>query len=158
MVIFISGSINSGKTTTAQALAKKLGADFIDVDDVNDRIPNFNLAKDIAKGIQLAIEEINTLTAAGHSVVVSDVIRKKDFGQISRGLHDKKARFITLAPRLEVAQSLRGNRKLTDWEVSRIKYHYDTGIANPAFGDIIDNSDMPLDEVVATIEKLLQTP
>ena len=30
-----------------------------------------------------------------------------------------------LAPRLEVAQSKRGDRVLTDWEVQRIKQHYD---------------------------------
>ena len=62
MVIFISGSINSGKTTTAKALAKKLEAEFIDIDDLNDRIPNFDLSKDISKGITLAINEINKLT------------------------------------------------------------------------------------------------
>lgn len=33
-MIFLSGSINSGKTTTTKALAEKLGADFINVDDL----------------------------------------------------------------------------------------------------------------------------
>ena len=51
MLVFISGSINSGKTTTARALARKLSADFVNVDDLNDTIPNFNLATDLDKSM-----------------------------------------------------------------------------------------------------------
>lgn len=58
-LIFISGSINSGKTTTAKLLADKLNADFINVDDLNDSIPNFNLATDLDKSMDLAIAKIN---------------------------------------------------------------------------------------------------
>ncbi len=76
--------------------------------------------------------------------------------QITEELHDKKPLFITLAPRLEVAQSKRGDRELTEWEVARIKHHYDTGIATPAFGEIIDNSEMSIDETVAVIERLIK--
>jgi adenylate kinase family enzyme len=156
MVIFISGSINSGKTTTSKALAQKLGAEFIDIDDVNDRVSNFDLSTDIPKGIALAIEDINALTDAGKSVVVSYPIRPEDHKQITEGLNDENPKFITLAPRLEVAQSKRGDRKLTEWEVTRIKHHYDTGIASPAFGKIIDNSELSLDETVSAIERIVK--
>src|SRR5690606_10220099 len=54
ILVFISGSINSGKTTTSKLLAKKLGAVFINVDDLNDTIPNFNLATDLDKSMDLA--------------------------------------------------------------------------------------------------------
>lgn len=150
MIIFISGSINSGKTTTAKALAEKIGAEFIDIDDLNDRIPNFNLESDIPKGIAIAIDEINKLTQAGKSAVISYPIRREDYEQIKTGLI-KDPLFITLAPRLEVAQSKRGDRELSEWEVARIKYHYETGIASPSFGRIIDTSDMTLDQVVQEI-------
>lgn len=100
MVIFISGSINSGKTTTAKALAQKIGGQFIDIDDVNDRVPNFDLSKDIPKGIALAVEDINELTDEGKSVVVSYPISEKNRQQIIKGLHDKDPQFITLAPHL----------------------------------------------------------
>ncbi len=82
MVIFVSGSINSGKTTTGRALALTLGADFIDIDDLNDRVPNFDLSKDIPKGIAIAINETNHLIQQGKSVVLSYVIRSEDRQQI----------------------------------------------------------------------------
>lgn len=156
MVIFISGSINSGKTTTAKALAKKLDAQCIDGDDVKEQIPNFDLSKDIPKVIALIVAKINNLTYAGQSVVVSYPISRENYKQILEGLHDKNPQFITLTPRLEIAQSKRGNRELTEWEVARIRHHYETGIASPSFGEAIDNSELSVDETVTAIEGLIK--
>ena len=157
MLVFISGSINSGKTTTAKALARKLGADFVNVDDLNDTIPNFNLATDLDKSMDLAIKTINESLDKGKDVVANYVVRQKDFDRFASEIHTDKQYVITLAPRLEVAQSQRGNRVLTDWEMQRIKHHYDTGIASPKFGYIIDNSDLSLEETVQAILDKIQS-
>lgn len=151
MLVFISGSINSGKTTTARALARKLSTDFVNVDDLNDTIPNFNLATDLDKSMDLAIKTINESLNKGKDVVANYVVRQKDFDRFASEIHTDRQYVITLAPRLEVAQSKRGDRVLTDWEVQRIKHHYDTGIATPKFGYIIDNSDLSIDETVQHI-------
>jgi len=151
MLVFISGSINSGKTTTSKALAKKLGAAFVNVDDLNDTIPNFNLATDLDKSMDLAIRTINGYTKQGKDVVANYVVRQKDFDRFKNEVETQPQIVITLAPRLGVAQSKRGNRELSEWEISRIKHHYDIGIASPKFGHIIDNSDLTLDETVDRI-------
>lgn len=156
MLVFISGSINSGKTTTAKELAYKLGADFVNVDDLNDTIPNFNLATDLDKSMDLAIKTINESLARGKDVIANYVVRQKDFERFAYEIHTDKQYVITLAPRLEVAQSQRGDRVLTDWEVQRIKHHYDTGIASPKFGLVIDNSDLSLEETVQAILDKIQ--
>jgi len=153
MLVFISGSINSGKTTTSKLLASKLGAAFINVDDLNDRIPNFNLATDLDKSMDQAIEEINAHLAQGRDVVANYVVREKDWQRLQNEVKTKDIHFITLAPRLEVAQGKRGDRTLSEWEVARVKHHYDTGIASPQFGYIIDNSDSSVEE---TVEKILE--
>lgn len=153
MLIFISGSINAGKTTTAKALAERLQADFINVDDLNDLIPNFNLATDLDKTMDLAVQEINRSLTKHKDVVANFVVRQKDYDRLKNEINTKEQFVITLAPRLEVAQSKRGDRKLTDWEVQRIKHHYDTGIASPQFGYIIDNSDITLEQ---TVNKILE--
>lgn len=156
MLIFISGSINSGKTTTAKLLAEKLDADFLNVDDLNDTIPNFNLATDLDKSMDLAIQAINKSLASGKPVVANYVVRPKDFDRLQKEVRTKEQHVITLAPRLEVAQSKRGERELTEWEIQRIKYHYDTGVASPSFGYIIDNSDLSIDQTVDKILEIIQ--
>ncbi len=154
-LVFISGSINSGKTTTSKLLAEKLDADFINVDDLNDSIPNFNLATDLDKSMDLAIAKINESIANGRSVVANYVVRQRDYDRFEREIHTDEQYVVTLAPRLEVAQSKRGDRELSEWEVQRIKHHYDTGIANPSFGSVIDNSDSTLQETVESILSII---
>ncbi len=153
MLIFLSGSINSGKTTTAQALAKRLNADCINVDDLTEQIPNFSVAADLDKVMDIAIDEINTCIAAGRDVVANYVVRQKDYERFASEIDTDEQYVITLAPRLEVAQSQRGDRKLTEWEIARIAHHYSRGVATPAFGHVIDNSDIGVDE---TVDKILR--
>lgn len=151
MLVFLSGSINSGKTTVSKLVAERLGAAWINVDDLNDRIPNFNLATDLDKSMDLAIEEINKYAALGKDIVANYVLRERDYHRLGKEVLTTPQIIITLAPRLEIAQSNRGGRELTEWEVSRVKHHYDTGIASPDFGHIIDTSDMQINETVNAI-------
>ncbi|MBC7943203.1 hypothetical protein H7X68_01750 [Candidatus Saccharibacteria bacterium] len=156
MLVFISGSINSGKTTTSKALAKRLGADFLNVDDLNDTIPNFNLATDLDKSMDLAIKTINESVVNGKDVIANYVIRQADFDRFNKEINTRQQYVITLAPRLEVAQGKRGGgRILSDWEKQRVKYHYDTGISSPNFGFVIDNSDITVDETVNIILEVI---
>lgn len=155
MLVFISGSINSGKTTASKALAEELDADFINVDDLNDTIPNFNLATDLDKSMDLAIKTINQSLAKGKDVVANYVVRQKDFDRFEHEIKTKEQYVITLAPRLEVAQGKRGDRVLTEWEVQRVKHHYDTGIASPKFGYTMDNSVLDIDQTVNKILKII---
>lgn len=157
MLVFISGSINSGKTTTSKALAQKLGAELVNVDDLNDTIPNFNLATDLDKSMDLAIKTINKHTSNGKDVVANYVVRQKDFDRFEVEIETLPQIVVTLAPRLEVAQGKRGERVLSEWEVSRVKHHYDTGIASPKFGHIVDNSDLTVDETVERILEIIAT-
>lgn len=83
------------------------------------------------------------------------VVRQKDFDHFENEVETQPQIVITIAPRLEVVQNKRGDRELSEWEVSRIKYHYDTGIASPKFGYIIDNSDLTQDETVDQIINLI---
>lgn len=150
MIIFISGSVNAGKSTTSKLVAEKLGAEWIDVDEIAQSIPGFDLAKDIPKAMELTIDAINKLTADGKSVVANYVLRRKDYERLRARLIDHEQYYFTLAPRLEVVRRDRG-RGMNDWEYERIKYHYDTGIAKPDFGEIIDSSNLTLEETAKDI-------
>jgi len=155
MLVFISGSINSGKTSTSRVLAERLGAALVNVDDLNDTIPNFNLETDLDKSMDLAIRTINDFTKQGRDVIANYVVRQEDFDRFENEIETRPQVVITLAPRLEVAQGKRGNRELSEWEVSRVKHHYDTGIASPKFGYIIDNSEVSIDKTVDRILEII---
>jgi cytidylate kinase len=154
MIIFISGSVNAGKSTTSKLVAEKIGAEWVDVDEIAHAIPDFSLARDIPQALDNAIKHINNLTNQGKNVVANYVLRQEDYEQLAAGLDDLDQHFFTLAPRLEIARSDRG-RGMSEWEYDRIKYHYDTGIASPGFGKIIDTSYMTVDEVANIIIQLI---
>lgn len=113
MLIFISGSINSGKTTTSTLLAQRIGAELVSVDDLNDQIPNFNLATDLDKSMDLAIHTINSHLLHGKDVVANYVVREKDFARFRHEIKTEPQIVVTLAPRLAIAQSQRGGRTLS---------------------------------------------
>lgn len=155
MLVFISGSINSGKTSTSKTLAERIGAAFVNVDDLNDTIPNFNLATDLDKSMDLAIQTINYFTKQGRDVIANYVVRQNDYDRFENEIETHPQIVISLAPRLEVAQGKRGDRELSEWEISRVKHHYDTGIASPKFGYVIDNSEISIDKTVDRILEII---
>lgn len=153
MLIFISGSINSGKTTTSKLLAEKLRWTYINVDDLTDKVEGFDVYTHLDLAMDLAIEVINRAAAKGEDIVANYVIRVKDYKRLKSEVNSQPLVFITLSPDLKVAQSKRGDRVLTDWEVKRIKAHYDDGIAAPDYGYTIDNSSLSPHE---TVNKIIQ--
>ena len=157
MLIFISGSINAGKTTTSKLLAEQLGWVYINVDDLTDKVDGFDIYTHLDLAMDLAIDAINVATEAGQDVVANFVIRKDDFARFEHEIHVQPQVFITLSPGLEVAQSQRGDRVLTEWEIKRIKAHYDDGIAAPEYGYIINNSSLTPEETVDKILQIVET-
>lgn len=155
MVIFINGSMNSGKTTVGKLLASRLGYEFLDFDDISEAMANFDLGKDLSKVFKTGIKRINDLVSDGKNVVAVFVVRRKDYEKLIAEFNGE-IKFVTLAPRLEVAITNRGDRDLSDWHKERVKYHYETGIANPDFGMIVDNSSIKPGETVDKICKELR--
>jgi cytidylate kinase len=156
MLIFISGSINSGKTTTSKLLAERLGWTYINVDDLTDKVEGFDIYTHLDLAMDLAIEAVNKATDAGKDVVANFVIRKEDYARFEHEIHARPKVFITLSPGLEIALSQRGDRVLTDWEIKRIKAHYDDGIAEPEYGHLVDNSKLTPEETVEQIIRLVE--
>jgi len=157
MVIFISGSINSGKTTISKLLKNKIpNTAHIEVDDLRAFIDWMPLEKSIPINLQNSISIINNFSANNINSIVSYPLNKKEYDYMISELQNKKdIYFFILAPTLEVALSQRNNRKLTEWEIERIKYHYSTGINNPGFGIVINNSDHTPDQTVNEILKFI---
>ncbi len=154
MIIFINGSINSGKSTAGKLLAEKLGYEFIEFDDIRHTISEPNIEKALPQVFDRGIKLLNKLDQDGNSVVVAYPLSQRNYDLLKNKL-SKPPLVITLSPRLDVVLKNRGGRKLDDAERERIKYHYKIGINSPNFGFIIDNSDLSINETIQTIAGLI---
>jgi len=159
MIIWINGSINSGKSTVAKLLASKIkNAAIIEVDKFHEFIAWMPIKEAVPLNLQNCLSVIKNFHKAGLNVIVPYPLSEKNYQFVDPQLRKLGAQtyYITLAPSLEVALKDRGTRKLDDWERARIKYHYEIGLPRPPFGQIIDNSNQSPEETVEEILKIIE--
>lgn len=153
MIVFIGGSVNSGKTTAGRMVAERLGAEFIDVDDVDQASPDFDISssQEVPGVLRQVIKRLRQLSRQGKSVVLSYVLRPQDYVQLRRGLKGEELFLVTLVPRLEVALTERGDRQLSQWERDMVHYHYGNYRSDVDYGEVIDNSHLTAAETADRI-------
>ena len=144
MVIFINGSINSGKSTVAKLLSKKMGnAVVLEIDVLRNFVEWLPLEEAISINWENAFALIKNFVKHDLNVLVPYPISQKNYDVILENLKNihSEIYFFTLSPPLETVLKNRGRRNLSGWEIDRIKYHYKIGINNPSFGVVIDNAN-----------------
>ncbi len=149
MIIFINGSINSGKTTIANILAKKISnSAVVEIDALRDMIGEMPLEQSIPINLENAVSLIKNFSKRNLNVIVPYPLSQKNYDYLTNELKDLDTKIytFTLSPKLEKVLMNRGNRELSEEEQKRIQYHYSVGINNPSFGEVIDNSDQTPDE------------
>jgi adenylate kinase family enzyme len=156
MIIFLNGSINAGKTTVAKILVKKLSnTALVEIDSLREMIDWMPIDEAVPINLENAVSVIKNFAKRKLNIVVPYPLSQNNYDYIVNELKniDTKIYFFTLAPKLEKILTKRGNRELNELEKDRIKYHYSTGISNPSFGIVIDNSDQESEETVEEILK-----
>lgn len=155
MVIFINGSINSGKSTVAKILHERLkNSALVEIDSLHAFIEKW---LPIERAVELNLENtaavMRNFIKCGMDVIVPYPLSKNNYEFLMENLKDANQQiyFFTFNPNLETALGNRGKRELTDWEKERIRYHYQIGINKPDFGEIIDNSSQTPEETVRII-------
>lgn len=154
MIIFINGSINAGKSTVAKIVAKELeNTALLEIDVLREMIEWMPIDQAIPLNLENALSVIKNFAINNLNVVVPYPLSQKNYEYVVDNLKDLDAQkyFFTLAPKLEKAVTNRGTRELDDWERDRIAHHYNIGIHNPSFGEIIDNSDQTPEETAKII-------
>lgn len=154
MIIFINGSINAGKSTVAKMLAKELeNTALLEIDSLRDMIAWMPIDQAVPINLENAISVIKNFVEHGLNVIVPYPLSQKNYEYVTGNLKgiDTQTYFFTLAPSLEKAITNRGTRELDDWERERINHHYNIGIHNPSFGEIINNSDQTPEETAKII-------
>lgn len=158
MVIFINGSINSGKSTLAKILVQKIpNTAHIEIDSLRHFIDWMPLDQSIPLNLENAVLLIKNFVKNGLNVVVTYPLSQKNYDFVIENLNNlnDKIYFFTLNPKLEIVVQDRGERKLDEKEKERIKYHYEIGINNPTFGKILDTTNHTPDQTAQEIIKLI---
>jgi len=142
MIIFLSGSINSGKTTIAGLLKKEFPKSaHIEVDVLHDMVEWMPLEDAIPLNLKNTLSLALNFIDENLDVIITYPLNKDEYEFFNRNLPLETQRFFfTLNPRLDYALSNRGSRELTGWEIERIKFHYETGINDPGFGIVLDTT------------------
>ncbi len=149
MIIFINGSINAGKSTVAKILAKRIpDASLLEIDTLREMINWMTIDKAVPINLENAVSIIKNLSKRNINVIVPYPLSKNNYDYITNELDNinTKIYFFTLSPDLDKVLTNRGNREISDSEQKRIKYHYEIGINNPSFGEVINNSDQTPEE------------
>jgi len=157
MVIFINGSINSGKSTISKLLQKKIKKTaIVEIDSLRAFIEWMPIEEAIPINLQNAVDVIKNFDKQGLNVIVPYPLSQDNYNYFVENLDDlSKLIFITLSPNLDTVLKNRGDRDLSEWETNRIKHHYKIGINKPDFGEIIDNSELTLEETVDIINRYI---
>ncbi len=142
MIIFLSGSINSGKTTIAKLLVNEFPRTArIEVDSIHDIYGWMPLEEAIPLNLKNTLSLTLNLLKENMNVIISYPISRDEYEFFNHHLPiDVQRFFFTLNPAIETALLNRGSRALTDWEKERIKFHYSSGINNPGFGITLDTT------------------
>jgi len=153
MLIFLSGSINSGKTTIAKLLVKELPRTaHIEVDIIHDMYDWMPMEEAIPLNLKNTLSLTLNLLNDSLNVVISYPLSRDEYEFFNQHLPlDVQRFFFTLNPRIDYALSNRGERELTEWEKDRIKFHYETGVNSPGFGITIDNTMHSPEETLSDI-------
>ncbi len=158
MIIFLNGSINSGKSTVAKLLAKAMpNTAIVEIDALREMIAWMTIDQAVPINLENAAAVVRNLTKRGISCIVPYPLSEKNYAYMTRELADIETPIhcFTLAPSLETALSDRSGRKLDEWERERIKHHYAIGIHAPSFSTVIDNSQQTPGETAREILRKL---
>jgi uridine kinase len=158
--IWISGSINSGKSTLAAALNKRIKKSVnIECDDLRHFATHEKLEV-IGDYISTdALDLAKKWIARGYLPIITWPMWRDGLNKLfdySKKLGIEPV-LINLTPDKETAKQNRGGRELTEREFNRIEYMYEIeNIKNPATGHSIDNTNQTIDETVNEAMKIIE--
>ncbi len=155
--IWISGSINSGKSTVAKILSRDLKMAVIELDAFSEFVENFLSFDEYLKlNYEIFSEIVEVYNKRNIGVIIVYPLGEEKYLEIKDKLNNFE--IFTIDPTLEIALSDRGDRKLTDWEIERVKFHYEKNIHNPIFGIRIETRGKSPAQTAKAIEEIFLCP
>lgn len=161
-LISISGSVHSGKTTVSRLIAAKMpNALYLDGDMITAAMgENYPVEASIDDLLPDVHEQIIKIIAAslkrGLDIIVDYPFDDKDRNEIVACLAgiDFQVKWFLLRPDISKVLSGSASRpELNEWEVDRIKYHYQSTLMETLLAKVIDSTNQTPDETLREIEE-----
>ena len=152
-LLFLNGAINCGKTTIGNRILEICeNIAFVELDALHDFVSWMPIERAVPLNIKNGIDVTRNFINASIDVIFSYPLSDADFKYV-KSLIDFKCEIkcITLFCELNENIKNRGNRNLSDWEINRIKWMHENGLAKPAFSEVIDTTDRNILEVTDMI-------
>jgi len=158
MIIFISGTITSGKSTIANLLQKEMpNTVVIEPDKLRDFMRWMPLEEFIPINLENISSLVKNFVKNDLNVVIPNPLSQKNYDFFIENLKNLNTEIyvFTLIP--DEKELLKSNRgyKLNNWEKERIKYHKKIGLTNPKFGIKIYSTNQTPEETTEEILKLI---
>jgi len=157
--IWISGSINAGKTTVAKILTIKVKKSVnIELDALSSFDNNLAIDQKLNFIIEDALLLAKNWIKRGFIPILNWPVYGNELRYMQVYANDLGLNpiLINLTPDKEVVKRNRGMRAVDDWEIERIDYMYEQCyINNPSFGYNIDNSALNPEETAEEIINII---
>ena len=154
MILLLNGCINSGKSSTARALARLLPrAAHVELDDLRHFMTHHSLDEVFDLTMDLAVATTRVLVEQGWDAILTWPIGQEEYDYLTGQLAslNQPIHTFTLDTDLDVLLTNRGDRELTKHERRRIREQYQDGRHRPAFGRVIDNTHLTADKAAREI-------
>lgn len=154
MIIFINGTISSGKSTIAKLIKKEIpNTVILEIDVLRNLIDWIPLNKAVPINLENAVSLIRNFVDKKLNVVIPYPLSQNNYDYLIKSLKKVNTEIytFTLNPDPEKLIKSKRGRNLDKWEKERIKYHSKMGLNKPAFGKIIDNTNQTPSETVEII-------
>lgn len=158
--IWISGSVNSGKSTVAAVLNEQIKKSVnIECDALRHFATHENLDNVIDFILEDSIDLAKKWSERGYLPIITWPVYGEGLNKMIS--YSKKLSIepviINLIPSKETAKHNRGERELTEKEINRIEYLYETeNIGNPLMGYSIENTNQSVDETVKEVMNYIE--
>jgi adenylate kinase family enzyme len=160
MVIFISGNINSGKSTVSKLLVSQIpNTAIIEIDSIRQFLPWMNVLDTVPYNIENTVSVIRNFLNHGLNVIVAYPLSQNTYDFFVKELEntDSELLFFTLNPSIEKLIVNRGNRELDDRDLSGIHRLKNTQLFNNEISHLVDNSKETPSQTVNYILKMIDS-
>ena len=150
--IWITGSINSGKSTVAKILGVKLKMAVIELDAFSVFVETWMPFEDyVALNYAMVSDVVGAYNRRSIGAIVVYPLGEKVFMENEEKFSDFD--IFIIDPGFENALNQRGSRVLSEWEKERIKHQYEIGLHQLSAGVKIDTCSLTPEETADVIIK-----